>query len=289
MCGRRKIMNQKKKLTIINCLASAFIVYFITVPGHELLHVLTSLIYGEKILFYSALCVDSVPADYASMSAFDRIMVTGGSASILNAIFGIILLIILLKKQLKPMSRLFLTQLMGAQFVQGFGYFLIGGLFSVGDWNNVFTSLADNPGVVSALRIILSVIGAGGIVALFFILNRMSYYFIENKEDKQERVSVGFHLHMTILIIGVIVNTIATFLSPAVKMGHLGSGTFLLFNFMWIPFLWGFLFTGPMKTLPPKENLFLFHLPEKPNWILFCIGAVLILVDIFVFGPGIFF
>ena len=49
-------------------------------------------------------------------------------------------------------------------------------------------------------------------------------------------------------------------------MGHLGSGTFLLFNFMWIPFLWGFLFTGPMKTLPPKENLFLFHLPEKPNW-----------------------
>jgi len=282
-------MNQKKKLTIINCLASAFIVYFITVPGHELLHVLTSLIYGEKILFYSALCVDSVPADYASMSAFDRIMVTGGSASILNAIFGIILLIILLKKQLKPMSRLFLTQLMGAQLVQGFGYFLIGGLFSVGDWNNVFTSLADNPGVVSALRIILSVIGAGGIVALFFILNRMSYYFIENKEDKQERVSVGFNLHLTILFVGVIVNTIATFLSPAIKMGHSSYGTFLLFNFMWIPFLWGFLFTGPMKTLPPKENLFLFHLPEKPNWILFCIGAVLILVDIFVFGPGIFF
>ena len=282
-------MNQKKKLTIINCLASAFIVYFITVPGHELLHVLTSLIYGEKILFYSALCVDSVPADYASMSAFDRIMVTGGSASILNAIFGIILLIILLKKQLKPMSRLFLTQLMGAQLVQGFGYFLIGGLFSVGDWNNVFTSLADNPGVVSALRIILSVIGAGSIVALFFILNRMSYYFIENKEDKQERVSVGFNLHLTILFVGVIVNTIATFLSPAIKMGHSSYGTFLLFNFMWIPFLWGFLFTGTMKTLPPKENLFLFHLPEKPNWILFCIGAVLILVDIFVFGPGIFF
>ena len=282
-------MNQKKNLTIINCLASAFIVYFITVPGHELLHVLTSLIYGEKIVLYSALCVDSVSADYASMSVFDRIMVTGGSASILNAIFGIILLIILLKKQLKPMSRLFLTQLMGAQLVQGFGYFLIGGLFSVGDWNNVCTALADNPGLVSALRIILSVIGSGGIVALFFILNRMSYYFIENKEDKKERVSVGFNLHLTILFVGVIVNTIATFLSPAIKMGHLSYGTFLLFNFMWIPFLWGFLFTGPMKTLPPKENLFLFHLPEKPNWILFVLGAVLILVDIIVFGPGIFF
>ena len=35
-------MNRTKNLTIINCLASAFIVYFITVPGHELLHVLTS-------------------------------------------------------------------------------------------------------------------------------------------------------------------------------------------------------------------------------------------------------
>ena len=88
-------MNRTKNLTIINCLASAFIVYFITVPGHELLHVLTSLIYGEKILFYSALCVDSIPADYAGMSVFDSIMVTGGSASIINAIFGIILLIIL--------------------------------------------------------------------------------------------------------------------------------------------------------------------------------------------------
>ena len=196
---------------------------------------------------------------------------------------------LLLKKQLKPMSRLFLTQLMGAQLVQGFGYFLIGGLFSVGDWNNVFAALADNPGLVNALRIILSVIGAVGIVALFFILNRMSYYFIENKEDKQERVSVGFHLHMTILIIGVIVNTIATFLSPAVKMGHLGSGTFLLFNFMWIPFLWGFLFTGPMKTLPPKTSHFLYKLPGKPNWVLLGLGVVLTLIDIFVFGPGIYF
>ena len=280
---------KKKNLPFINCLASALLVYFITVPGHELIHLLTSLAYGEKLLLYSALCVDSVPADYAAMSVFDRIMVCGGSASILNAVFGIILLIVLFKAKLKPMSRLFLTQLMGAQFVQGIGYFLIGGLFSVGDWNNVFNALPEYPGLVSALRIILSVVSSIGIVALFFILNRLSYFFIEDTENKKERVSVAFCLHLTMLFVGVIANTILTFMSPAIKLGHSSYGTFLLFNFMWIPFFWGFMFTGPMKTLPPRESRFLYPLPEKPNLILLCLGAALVLVDIIVFGPGIFF
>ena len=282
-------MTRKKDLSVINCIATSLLVYFITVPGHELLHLLTDLIYGDKITYYSAGAVDALKPNLNSMPLFHRIMDAGGSASILNALFGIILLIILLKCTMGPMLRLFLTQLMGAQFVQGIGYFMIGGLFSVGDWNNVFEAIPEYPGLVTALRIILSVVGCVGIVALFFILNHMSYYFIEDAENKKERLSVAFKLHLIIFIIGFAVGTVISFMSPAVKSGYLSIGICMFFNMMWIPFFWGFMFTGVMKVLPPKKSRFLYHLPAKPNWFLFVTGIVLILIDIFIFGPGIKF
>ena len=37
---------------------------------------------------------------------------------------------------------------------------------------------------------------------MFFLLNYMSYYFIEDKTNLKERVSVGFKLHLIMLIIG---------------------------------------------------------------------------------------
>ena len=279
----------KKNLSFINCLATTMLAFFITVPGHELLHLLTHMIYGSKLVCYSAGAVEAIPPDMTALSPFHRIMLAGGSASIINAILAIILAVILLRRELKPMSRLFLTQLMGMQAVQGIGYFLFGGLFGAGDWGNVFSRLADTPGLVTALRIILSVLGGFGILGLLFFLKNLSYYFIENKENKAERVHVATGLHLLPLIVGFTVGMTCSFVSPYVKSGELSIGFAILSNFMWIPFLWGFLFTGPMKTLPPKESRFLYHLPEKPNWVLFTIGVILILIDIFVFGPGIWF
>ena len=282
-------MKKQMDFSLVNCIATAMIACFITVPGHELLHLLTHMVYGSKLLYYSAGAVDATVADWANLSVFDRIMVAGGSASIVNALIAIILLIILLKsKTLKPMMRLFLTQLMGAQFVQGIGYFLIGGLFSAGDWGSVYERISDVPNLVTALRVILSVLGCVGIVALFFILNHMSYYFIEDKDDPKERMHVAFRLHLIVLIIGFTVGMICSGLSPAMKDGYLNWGICFLFNFMWIPFFWGFMFTGVMKVFPPKKSRFLYGLPSAPNWILLTAGIVLILVEVFLFGPGIY-
>ena len=279
-----------KDLSVINCLATGLLAFFFTMPVHELFHALTSLAYGDKIICYSAAAVrpgDII--DYAALSPFHRIMVAGGSASILNAIIAVILTIILLKCSMGPLLRLFLTQLMGAQFAQGFGYFLIGGCFAVGDWNKVFSYFPDSPGFVSAMRIILIILGAGGMVFTFFILNHMSYYFIENCTNKKEKLSVAFKLHLLMLIIGYPVGIIVTLLSPAMKSGELSLGLGLLYNMMWVPFFWGFMFTGVMNVFPPKKSRFLFKLPAKPNWILLIIGIALILVDICIFGPGIKF
>lgn len=276
----------KKNLSIINSMATAMLAYFITVPGHELLHLLTYLAYGCRVEYYSAGAVQGYVPDYSVFSPFHRIMVAGGSASIINAIFGIILLIILFKVKMGPMLRLFLTQLMGCQMVQGIGYFMIGGFFAVGDWGNVFEQLTELPGLVTVLRVILSITGAGGIVALFFILNYMSYYFIEHNNDKAERFDVAFKLHLVIFIIGAALGPVVALLSPAVRSGALSLGLSLFFDLMWIPFFWAFMFTWVMVK-PPKKSWFLYKLPEKPNYVLLVIGVVLVLVDILLFGPGI--
>ncbi len=280
---------KKNDRSIINCLASTMLAVFITVPGHELLHLLTHVVYGSKLVCYSAGAVEAVVADMESLSPFHRIMVAGGSASIINVIIAIILAVILVRAKLRPMMRLFLTQLMGMQAVQGIGYFMTGGLFGAGDWGNVYRALAEYPGLVSALKIVLSVLGTGGILALFFFLNYLSYYFIEDKDNKAERMHVAVGLHLLPLIIGFSLGMICSFISPMAATGALNIGESILFNFMWIPFFWGFMFTGVMKTLPPKTSRFLYRLPEKPNWVLLGAAVVLILVDIFIFGPGIWF
>lgn len=275
--------------SIINCLATTMLAVFITVPGHELLHLLTHIIYGSRLVCYSAGAVEAVVADMESLSPFHRIMVAGGSASIINVIIDIILAVVLLRAKLGPMVRLFLTQLMGMQAVQGIGYFMIGGLFGAGDWGNVYRALTEYPGLVSVLRIVLSVLGVAGVLGLFFFLNYLSYYFIEDKDNKVERMHVAVNLHLLPLIIGFSLGMICSFMSPMANTGALSIGESILFNFMWIPFFWGFMFTGVMKTLPPKMSRFLYRLPEKPNWMLLGVAVILMLVDIIIFAPGIWF
>ncbi len=281
-------METKKDLSIVNCIGTSLLAYFFSVPVHELFHLLTRVFYGDPLVCYSAGAVQAIE-NYEGMSVFDRIMDAGGSASIINCIVGFLLLVIVLKARMGATLRLFMIQLTGAHFSIGIGYFMIGGFFGAGDWGNVFAVLSDVPGVVTALRIVLSILGAGGIVWLFFLLNYLSYYFIEDKDNKKERLYVAFRLHLLMLLIGYPVGIIVTLLSPAMQSGALSLGLGLLYNMMWVPFFWGFMFTGPMKTLPPKKSRFLYSLPKKPNWIVFAAGVALILVDIFVFGPGIYF
>ncbi len=283
-------MNDKKDLSLFNCIGSSLLAIFFTVPVHELFHALTSLAYGDKIIIYSATAVQ--PGDlinYEALSPFNRIMVTGGSASILNAIIGVVLAIVLLKCSMGSASRLFLTQLMGAHLCQGFGYFLIGGIFGAGDWGNVFSYLSDMPGLISTLRIVLSILGSAGIVVSFFLLNHMSYYFIEDPTDKKEKKSVAFRLHLMMLILGTLIGVLTTLIGPHYRSAGLSIGMVILFNCMWIPFFWGFMFTGVMKVKQPKESRFLYKIPEKPNFVLISAGIVLMAIDIFVFGPGINF
>ena len=280
-------MSQKRDFSLMNCIATAMIAYFLTIPLHEMFHALTYIVYGDKLLIFSAGATERMGlTDCASLPYFGRVMLAGGSASILNVIIGLVLMVIVLKASMGPTLRVFLIQLMGAQLSEGVGYFMIGGLFGAGDWGSVFSFFPDDTGFVTALRIILSIVGGIGIVGIFFLLSYTSYYFIKNPDDLKERNKVSSRLHLTMIFIGFTIGMIISAMSPNEELTLLVG---FLYNMVWITFFWGFMFTGVMKVFVPKKSRFLYELPGKPNWLLLAVGVVLTLIDIFVFGPGLFF
>ena len=146
-------MEQKKDFSLINCISTAMIAYFLTIPIHEGIHAITLLIYGKGVKWYSATCVDYYDlGDIGSLPYFHRIMLGGGSASIINVIIGIILMFIVLKVSMGPTVRLFLTQLMGSHLSCGIGYFMIGGIFGAGDWGVVFSCFTDDETFIIVLK-----------------------------------------------------------------------------------------------------------------------------------------
>ena len=47
-------MTKKKSFSWLNCIATAMLAYFFTVPFHEFLHFLTYYVYGDKVEIFSA-------------------------------------------------------------------------------------------------------------------------------------------------------------------------------------------------------------------------------------------
>lgn len=282
-------MNQKKDLTIVNCIATSLLAFVLTIPVHELFHLLTCYAYGygDAVTVFSATCVgfDEKMTDIGSLAPFHRMMAAGGSASILNTIIGMVLFFVLQKCRMGALMRVFLIQLMGTHLATGFGYFMTDPLTMVGDWGNVFKYFPDAPNTVLTMRIVLCVIGSVGVVFTFFALNYMSYYFIQDPADKKERLYVAARLHLVMLVVGTIVGCIGGIVSPASG----GSYFAVIFsNMMWIVFFWAFMFTWVMVK-HPKQSRFIYHLPQKPSYLLLAIAVVLMLIDLIILGPGITF
>ena len=280
-------MTQKSDLTVVNSIATSLLAFMLAIPMHELFHLLTFYIYGlgDQVTQFSATCVgyDETSVNFEKFAPIHRILVAGGSASILNVIIGISLFFVLLKMRMGAMIRMFLIQLMGAHLATGFGYFMIDPLTLLGDWGNVFDMFPDAPGLVLTMRIVLFIIGSAGIVFTFFALNYMSYYFIIDPADKHQRLYVATRLHLVMLIVATIVGCIGGIVSPASG----GSYFAVIFaNMEWIVFFWAFMFTWVMVRYPSRSRYF-YDLPQKPAWLLFVFSVILILIDLIVLGPGV--
>lgn len=276
--------NEKRDFSIINCIATALLAYFFTVPFHEFLHLVTHLIYGNKINVFSSTYVNYDDLfNFSFHSPFHRIM-SGGSASILNAILGILLFFILTRVHTMPsMLRLFLTQLMGGQLMEGFGYFLIGGLFAIGDYNVVFSYFPESPGFVTGMRIFLSAVGIISAFVILYILTYMTYSFVEDPTDKAERkyVSLRLNLCLFLTVIG------AVFCLTLVVGGDVMT---IFYNSMWFLYLVAFFYGWHgIMVKPPKESKFRCIIPKEAHPAIWGIAVVLTLINIFILGPGIHF
>ena len=284
-------MNTKRDLSLINAVASAFLAYFFTIPFHEFIHFVTFYIYGHKVKYYSAGSVGPIYSyDLHELSPFHRVMAAGGSASITNAIIGIVLFAVLIKvRRMAPFLRLFLTQLAFGQLLEGFGYFLIGGLFATGDWGNVFSYFDKSPGTVTVMRIILSVIGVVSSFILLYLMTYIPYDFIEDPSDKTQRRNVAVRVNLTLGLTGVIVGFLGDLQIPEVRNGWLPLWLFLLYKLMWVLVLVAFFYVwGGIMAKPPAESRQKCAIPADPHPVLWGIALVLILIDIFIFGPGIY-
>ena len=215
-------MARTKNLSLVSCIATSLLAYVCTVPLHEFFHLLTDYAYGNSVAWFSAGAVQPIwLIDPSALSPFHRIMVSGGSASLINAFIALVLCVVVFKLSMGPTLRLFLVQLMGGQLGQGVGYFLIGGLFGIGDWGNVFAMFPENPGLVVALRIVLSIVGVAGTLFALVILTRVSYFFVKDPFNKDERKSVGLKLHLTMFVVGMTVGALSMIKSPMVASGEL--------------------------------------------------------------------
>jgi len=82
--------NNCKDLSMANCIATSLLAFILTIPMHELFHLLTFYVYGfgNQVTVFSATCVgfDEQQVAFGNLAPFHRVMVAGGSASILASV-----------------------------------------------------------------------------------------------------------------------------------------------------------------------------------------------------------
>ena len=120
-----KAKQHKRLFMILNCLALGIIAMNLTAPVHEATHLLTQMIAGAKPEVLAFGCAGTVEGTATANldSIFWKVMFSG-SAALMNILIGTVLLIVLKKARLGPLSRplVLMTTLM--HYSMGFGYFL---------------------------------------------------------------------------------------------------------------------------------------------------------------------
>ncbi|MBQ7505029.1 MAG: hypothetical protein IJT79_06920 [Ruminococcus sp.] len=288
-------MNNKTKsraFMIINCLALMIIAANLTSPVHEATHMLTQVAAGMKPEFLGFGINSTAGTVSVDMNSFFWKLMYEGSAALMNVAVGFILLLILSKIRFGPLSRAFMLMLTIMHLSMGFGYFLRDGIAyspnnGMGDWCKVLDRFDGS----IALRIGMLVVGSAGILLTFYIAYRQAYHFIKNNNDKKERNTVASALYLFPFILFSVVYTLLGLVSPlAAEIGAVNSLIFGAITnvFGMITFFWGYMFTAIMVK-PMKKSIYYFSPCADKKIILWIGAAALLLFDVFVLCPGIYF
>ena len=279
---------------IINCIALGIIAMNLTAPVHEATHLITQMLAGAKpevLAFGRAGTVDPT-ADISTV--FWKVMYSG-SAALMNIVIGTVLLIVLKKFRLGPISRPLVLMTTMMHYSMGFGYFLRDFFLydpnpdpdiQQGDWAKVFENFDGN----LALRITMLIIGCIGILFVFFIAYRQAFHFISDNNDKKERNRVALAIYLFPYLVNAVVFTLVELRGP-VAQDNINS--FLIISpiiniFGMIGFFWGYMFVAHMVK-PRKQNVYYFSPCAEKKIVLWIVAAALLAFDALFLCPGFYF
>ena len=285
---------ESRLFLIINCLALGIIAMNLTAPVHEATHLLTQMIAGAKPEVLAFGCAGTVDPTANLDSPFWKVMYSG-SAALMNIVIGTILLIILKKFKLGPLSRPLVLMTTIMHYSMGFGYFLRDFFLydpnpdpdvQQGDWAMVFENFGGN----MALRITMLIIGCLGILFVFYIAYRQAFHFISDNNDKKERNRVASARYLFPYLFNAVVFTLVELRGPVAQKNI---SNFLIISpiinvFGMIGFFWGYMFVAHMVK-PRKQNVYYFSPCAEKKPVLWIIALAVIAFDVFFLCPGIMF
>ena len=283
--------NHSRIFVILNCVALGIIAMNLTAPIHEATHLLTQMAAGAQPVWLAFGSAETINPTVNIDTFFWKIMYSG-SAALMNIVIGIILLLILKKFKLNPLSRALVLLTTMMHFSMGFGYFLRDGIAynpgpnNLGDWAKVLENFDGN----IALRIGMLVVGALGILFVFYIAYRQAFHFIKDNNDKKERNQVASALYLIPYIVNAVVFTLVELNSPVAKisLSHFLVICPIINIFGMIGFFWGYMFVAHLVK-PRKDNVYYFSLCDEKKIWLWVIALLVLAFDAFILCPGIYF
>ena len=281
-----KTKQHSRLFMILNCLALGIIAMNLTAPVHEATHLLTQMLAGAKPEVLAFGCAGTVEGTATANldSVFWKIMFSG-SAALMNIVIGTILLIVLKKCRLGPLSRplVLLTTIM--HYSMGFGYFLRDFFLydpnpapnvEQGDWAKVLENFNGN----IVLRIAM----------LIHQASCFRHPGISDNNDKKERNRVASALYLFPYLCNAVVFTLVELRGPVARASM---ESFLIISpiiniFGMIGFFWGYMFVAHMVK-PRKDNVYYFSICDEKKPVLWIAAVAVILFDALVLCPGIYF
>ena len=291
-----KANKNSRLFLILNCLALGIIAMNLTAPVHEATHLLTQMIAGAKPEVLAFGCAGTVEGTATANldSVFWKIMFSG-SAALMNIVIGTILLIVLKKAKLGPLSRPLILMTTMMHYSMGFGYFIRDFFLydpnhdpdvQQGDWAEVYENFNGN----MALRITMLIIGCLGILFVFYIAYRQAFHFISDNNDKKERNRVASAIYLFPYLLNAVVFTLVELRGPVAQASM---ESFLIISpiiniFGMIGFFWGYMFVAHMVK-PRKDNVYYFSPCAQKKVALWIAALAVVAFDAFVLCPGIRF
>lgn len=266
----------------INVLAAAVLGALVAQVLHEACHGVAAVLVGGQWRAFNLFAVDWGPETLEDA----RKLVIEASPALLNILSGLLAVFLFsrLWVRQRPMAGLFLMYTAGYSLLMGFGYLFVDPLFyqpggeNLGDWKKVIDML----GGTWAVRLPLLLVGAAGVLWVFFWLARAALRFAGDATNKVERRQVALPLLLLPYFVINVLFTVLAFWNP-VGMEVISVVAFQYWfgysGFLWALFLAGYWLDvkAPLADTRP--------LPQRISWPWVAVAGCLLLAAIVVLVP----